>query len=154
MRAMSPNCPACELVIGTRATPGGVLLREQGFVLHAVDGRTPVAGWMVLTAERCTRALYTLEAPELAALLPLAARVMHLQRERLGAEHVYLFAIGDVLHHCHVHLVPRYADTPSHLRGRGVFESRPHEQLPADAVAAACRTLAGGLGLTAPADPR
>lgn len=151
---MSHNCPACEIVRGTRTAPGGVLLREGGFLLHAVDGPTPVAGWMVLTAERCTRAVYTLEEPELASLLPLAARVMRLQRERLGAEHVYLFAIGDVLHHCHVHLVPRYADTPPHLRGRGAFESHPHERLSPEAVTSACRTLQLGLGLTAPVDPR
>ncbi|MEN9797208.1 MAG: hypothetical protein RL653_904 [Pseudomonadota bacterium] len=151
---MSPDCPACEIVRGNRSPTGGVLLREQGFVLHAVDGPTPVPGWMVLTAERCTRAVYTLDEVELTALLPLAARIMRLQRERLGAEHVYLFAIGDVLRHCHVHLVPRYADTPGHLRGRGVFDARPEEQLPPEAVAAACRTLQAGLGLTAPSDPR
>ena len=151
---MSPDCAACEIVRGARVPLGGVLLRSGGFVLHAVDGPTPVPGWLVLTAERCTRAVYTLGEDELAALMPLAARVMRLQRERLGAEHVYLFAIGDVLTHCHVHLVPRYADTPAHLRGRGVFDAKPPEHLAPGAVAAACRTLQAGLGLTAPSDPR
>lgn len=151
---MSPDCPACEIVRGHRVPTGGVLLREQGFLLHAVDGPTPVLGWMVLTAERCTRAVYTLGESELASLLPLAARIMRLQRQLLGAEHVYLFALGDVLRHCHVHLVPRFADTPQHLRGRGVFDARPEEHLSREAVAAACRTLQVALGLTAPSDPR
>lgn len=131
-----------------------MLLREGPFAVHAVDGPTPVPGWMVVTAVRCTRAVYTLEAEELSALMPLCARVMRAQREALGAEHVYLFAIGDVLRHCHVHLVPRYPDTPPHLRGRGVFDAQPTEHLSPAAVEAACRTLAAALSLTPEAASR
>lgn len=144
-----PECPACAVVRGARVLPGGVLLREGPFVVHAVDGPTPVPGWLVVTALRCTRGVYTLDEAELAALMPLCARVMRAQQAVLGAEHVYLFAIGDVLRHCHVHLVPRYADTPAHLRGRGAFDARPGEQLERAAVEAACRTVQGALALTA-----
>jgi len=144
----SPKCPACAILGGTRAVPGGLLLREGPFAVHAVDGPTPVPGWLVVTSVRCTRAVYTLEEEELAALLPLCARVMRAQVQALGAEHVYLFAIGDVLRHCHVHLVPRFAATPAHLRGRGAFDARPAEHLGPEAVEAACRTLQAALSLT------
>jgi diadenosine tetraphosphate (Ap4A) HIT family hydrolase len=150
----TPECPACAVVRGERVLPGGILLREGPFVVHAVDGATPVPGWLVVTAVRCTRAVYTLEGEELAALMPLCARVMQAQQRGLGAEHVYLFAIGDVLRHCHVHLVPRFADTPAHLRGRGVFDARPEEQLGRAAVEAACRTLRDALALTPEAGSR
>lgn len=120
-------CLGCRLARGEPLTPGGVLWREGGLVLHAVAGPSPLPGWLVLSAERHARALYDLDAGATAALGPLAQRVMRAQREALGAEHAYAFAIGDVLRHFHLHLVPRYADTPEHLWGRGCFEARPGE---------------------------
>jgi diadenosine tetraphosphate (Ap4A) HIT family hydrolase len=74
---------------------------------------------------------------------------MRAQLAALGAEHVYAFAIGDVLHHFHLHLVPRFADTPQRLRGRGAFDARPEDALPSWRIVAAAeavrRALAEGL---------
>ena len=122
-------CPACELLAGRREVPGGILWRSGGFALHALTDPTPLPGWLVLTSERHARAWYDLEPTELSELGTAAARVMAAQRSVLHAEHVYAFAIGDVLHHFHLHLVPRYADTPERLRGRGCFEGRPEDML-------------------------
>jgi diadenosine tetraphosphate (Ap4A) HIT family hydrolase len=142
----SNRCAGCEIVRGAREVPGGVLLREGGFVLHALADGSPLAGWLVLTSERHARAWYDLEPGEAAALGPLAARVMAAQRAALGAEHVYAFAIGDVLLHFHLHLVPRYAGTPDRLRGRGCFEGAPSDMLPEAALAEAARAVAAALG--------
>ena len=142
---MSEPCLACDLVSGARSAPGGVILREGGFALHGVTDPTPLRGWLVLTSERHARGWYDLDPAELAALGPLAARVMAAQRAALGAEHVYAFAIGDVVRHFHLHLVPRFADTPERLRGRRCFEGRPDEALPADAVVRAVREVAARL---------
>jgi len=32
----------------------------------------------------------------------------------LGAERVYVVSMGELVHHVHVYLVPRYADMPEH----------------------------------------
>jgi diadenosine tetraphosphate (Ap4A) HIT family hydrolase len=138
-------CLACELAAGTRSTPAGVLLRSGGFLLHVLADPSPLRGWLVLTSERHARAWYDLDPEALAALGPLAARVMAAQRRALGAEHVYAFAIGDVLRHFHLHLVPRFADTPERLRGRRCFEGRPEDALPEDEVARAARAVAAVL---------
>lgn len=139
------GCVGCSIVQGRRPVPGGVPWRESGFALHALADPSPIRGWLVLTSERHARAWYDLPEPELAALAPLAARVMRAQRDVLGAEHVYAFAIGDVLRHFHLHLVPRYAGTPDRLRGRGCFEGRPDEMLPEEEQAAAARAVAEAL---------
>jgi diadenosine tetraphosphate (Ap4A) HIT family hydrolase len=136
------NCTACDVLAGARRVAGGIVHREGGFALHALDGPSPLPGWLVLTAERHCRALYDLDAAATAALGPLLQRVMQAQREALGAEHVYLFALGDLLHHCHLHLVPRYAATPDRLRGRGAFEARPEEAQPDAVLAEAARQVA------------
>jgi diadenosine tetraphosphate (Ap4A) HIT family hydrolase len=138
-------CLACDIARDAHPVPGGILLRHAGFVLHALADPTPLPGWLVLTSERHARAWYDLPPAELAALGPLAARVMSAQRRVLGAEHVYAFAIGDLLPHFHLHLVPRFAGTPERLRGRRCFEGRPEDMLPEAEAARAARAVAGGL---------
>jgi diadenosine tetraphosphate (Ap4A) HIT family hydrolase len=147
---MSPEAPclACDVVRGARVLPGGILVREGGLVLHVLADPSPLRGWVVLTSERHARAWYDLGARELAALGPLAARVMAAQQSALGAEHVYAFAIGDLLPHFHLHLVPRFADTPERLRGRRCFEARPEDLLPEAEIARAARAVADALRQT------
>jgi diadenosine tetraphosphate (Ap4A) HIT family hydrolase len=110
-------CPACSL------DPAKILLRRDGFLLHAVNQPTPVKGWLVLTSERHARAWYELTQQEAASLGPFARDVMNAQLKALGAEHVYALALGDVLQHFHLHLVPRFANTPLHHRGRAAFDA-------------------------------
>ena len=105
---IDPTCSACRIASGAETPPGGVLHRESGLLVHALLGKSPLRGWLVLTSERHLRAWPDLDRAALATLGPLAARVMTAQREALGAEHVYAFAIGDVVRHFHLHLVPRY----------------------------------------------
>jgi diadenosine tetraphosphate (Ap4A) HIT family hydrolase len=138
----TPPCLACEIVAGRRDVAGGILWRAGGFALHVLADPTPLPGWLVLTSERHARAWYDLESGELAGLGSAAAKVMAAQRSALHAEHVYAFAIGDVLHHFHLHLVPRYADTPERLRGRRCFEGLPEDMRSAAEVERAARTIA------------
>ncbi len=142
---MGAACTACEILSGARTVPGGVLLRTGGYALHALADPSPIAGWLVLTSERHARAWYDLDPAELAELGPIAARVMAAQRAELGAEHVYAFAIGDVLRHFHLHLVPRFAGTPDRLRGRRCFEGTPADMLGADEVERAARSVGAAL---------
>jgi len=141
MATPSASCLACRIVAGDLRPAGGVVWRGDGFTLHAVADPCPIPGWLVLTSDRHARALHDLDPDELAALGPAAARAMRAQLGALGAEHVYAFAIGDLLHHFHLHLVPRFADTPLRLRGRGCFEARPEDVLPAWRVVAAAEAV-------------
>jgi diadenosine tetraphosphate (Ap4A) HIT family hydrolase len=138
-------CLACELLAGRRSVPGGLTRPGGGLVLHALDGPCPIPGWLVLTAERHCRALHDLDAEAAAHLGPLARRVARAQRSVLGAEHVYAFAIGDQLHHFHLHLVPRFAATPPRLRGRGAFDAQGSDARGEEELAAAARAVAAVL---------
>ena len=140
-------CTACELLAGRRSVPGGLVWRGGGLALHALDGPCPIPGWMVLTAERHCRALYDLDEEAATALGLVAQQVMRAQLQALGAEHVYAFAIGDLLQHFHLHLVPRYAGTPQRLRGRGAFDAAPAEARPEAELAAAARLVAEALNV-------
>lgn len=148
MPATDPNAPciACEIVAGRVRPAGGVVLREGPFVLHGAAAASPVRGWLVLTSVRHVRALYGLEPAELSALGPLAARVQAAQRAALGAEHAYALAVGDVLRHFHLHLVPSFAGAPPHLRGTRVLDASPEHALPAAEVEAAAAAVGARLG--------
>ena len=136
------NCAACRVVSGMDRPPGGVVHREEGLALHALAGPSPLRGWLVLTSAVHVRAWPDLPPRALYALGPLAGRVMRAQREILGAEHVYAFAIGDVVQHFHLHLVPRYAGTPDRLRGRGAFDASAEEMLAPAVLEEAARAVA------------
>lgn len=134
------TCPACEL------PSSKILLRRGGFLLHAVNQPTPVKGWLVLTSERHARAWYDLTPEEAAALGPFAREVMRAQLSALAAEHVYAFAIGDVLQHFHLHLVPRFAGTPLHHRGRAAFDAPASEAVASHDVEIAAQAVKAALG--------
>jgi len=134
-------CIACRIARDEHRPPGGIIRREDGFVLHALADPTPIAGWLVLTSERHARAWPDLLPGELSALGGAAARAMRAQGRALGAEHVYAFAVGDLLHHFHLHLVPRTAATPQRLRGRHCFDARPEDALPSWQVVAAVEAV-------------
>ncbi|WP_224363497.1 HIT family protein [Hyalangium versicolor] len=138
-------CLGCAIVSGATRPPGGIIARAPGLVLHGVASPSPVPGWVVISSERHARALYDLDESVARELGAFAARVMRAQREALGAEHAYAFAIGDVLRHFHLHLVPRFPDTPQHLWGRAVFDAPPSEHRSNEELEAAARTLATAL---------
>ncbi len=141
MADLNHPCLACRIVAGEVRPPGGIVWRGDGLTVHGLADPCPIPGWLVLTSDRHARALDDLEPGELAALGPAAARVMRAQRAALGAEHVYAFAIGDALHHFHLHLVPRFADTPARLRGRGCFDARAEDALPGWRIVAAAEAV-------------
>ncbi|WP_164017905.1 HIT family protein [Pyxidicoccus trucidator] len=145
MSDVNEPCLGCAIVRGDTRPVGGVLARAPGLVLHGVASPSPVPGWVVISSERHVRAWYDLDAEAARELGPFAARVMRAQREALGAEHAYAFAIGDVLRHFHLHLVPRFAQTPQRLWGRAAFDAAPADHRPAEELEAAARALAAAL---------
>ena len=145
MSDVNAPCLGCAIVSGATRPVGGVIIRAQGLVLHGVAAPSPVRGWVVISSERHVRGLYDVDEATARELGALAARVMRAQREVLGAEHAYAFAIGDVLRHFHLHLVPRFADTPPRLWGRAVFDATTADHLPAGELEAAAQALATAL---------
>jgi len=145
MSDVNDPCLACAIVSGTTRPVGGLLARAPGLVLHGVAAPSPVPGWVVISSERHVRALYDLEESTARELGAFAARVMRAQRQALGAEHAYAFAIGDVLRHFHLHLVPRFPDTPPHLWGRAAFDAPASAHRSSEELEAAARTLAAAL---------
>jgi diadenosine tetraphosphate (Ap4A) HIT family hydrolase len=137
-----PDCAECQVVAGTKTPTGGLVHETPHFVVHALMAPSPLAGWVVIGSKRHARWWWELTPEESAALGPLATKVFAAQRSALGAVHAYALAIGDVLHHFHLHLVPRFEGTPRDLWGRAAFDAKPERALPDEEIARAAQALA------------
>ncbi len=134
-------CSECDVVKGG----GPFILETPLFVAHALRGPSPLAGWAVIAPKRHAGWWWEPTDDESRELGPLAKKILLAQRRALGAVHGYAFAIGDVLHHMHLHLVPRYADTPKALWGRGAFDAKPDQHQSEEKILLAVRALSAEL---------
>ena len=65
---------------------------------------------------------------------------------REKADHIYALALGDVLQHFHLHLLPRFPETPAHHRGRAAFDAKPSDAISEAEVQAAANVVKQVLG--------
>jgi histidine triad (HIT) family protein len=128
--AADSPCVVCEVVGGRSRPPGGVVFEDGRFVVYRFPDACPVRGYVLLATRRHVRGLYDLDDAEAAALGPLLVRLQRAQREALGADHAYAFVLGDKVPHFHAHVVPRFPDSPSHLRGSRLFQATASDARP------------------------
>jgi diadenosine tetraphosphate (Ap4A) HIT family hydrolase len=119
------DCITCHLNRGEATSgPGGVLYRDRLWVLeHAIEP-IPMVGWLVLKTYRHVEAFADLTEEEAVAFGPLTRGIARAMTQVLDPVKVYLslYAEAKDYPHLHVHLVPRFADTPPDRRGPGVFQ--------------------------------
>ena len=110
----------CEKHRLGEAGDGGVLYADDlvfaGHV-HTMGGPGAYRGWLVVEPMRHVPDLGDLTDDEAARIGWLANRSSRALKDVLGAEHVYAFVFGDGVPHLHVHLAPRYPDTPREYWG-------------------------------------
>jgi diadenosine tetraphosphate (Ap4A) HIT family hydrolase len=86
-----------------------------------------------------------LDDAELAALGPLVARIQRAHQDVLGADHSYVFVLGDRVPHFHAHVVPRFPDSPPGLRGGRLFQATERDARPVEEIETAAVALARAL---------
>jgi len=118
------ECLTCRLNQGEGRAPGGVTYEDHLWRLeHAIEP-IPLVGWLVLKPLRHVEQFADLSEDEVAAFGPLTRRIAQAMTEVLHPEKIYLtlYAEGPGFAHLHVHIIPRFADTPPERRGPRVFE--------------------------------
>jgi len=113
---MEDECLVCRELRGDVAVPGGFLLRDgpvTAFHLPPLDERgSPYLGHLLIVTHRHVARLGDLSDDESAAVGRTATRLARALTEAGGAEWVYSAVIGTGVPHFHLHLIPRYPDTP------------------------------------------
>lgn len=124
--------------------PGGRIYGDDLWVLeHAVEP-IPMAGWLVLKPRRHVEAFADLTEGEAASFGPLVRSVTHALQELLNPAKIYLsmFMEAEGFAHLHVHIIPRFEDTPPECRGPRAFEylrAANQTGVSQDSVDEACR---------------
>ena len=79
---------------------------------HVHGAARAYRGWLVVEPKRHVPGLGDLTDEEASAVGWLSNRLARLLKDAVHAQHVYAFVFGDGVPHLHVHLAPRYEDTP------------------------------------------
>ena len=137
-------CLICQEHRGEVALPGGPLISDENVVaFHCPPLPTvprPYLGYLFATSRRHVASFAELEMPEAAAMgVAIAALSAALQIE--GAQRVYVLTIGHAWPHLHVHLVPRWPETPPDVSWMNVDEWAGARRGGAVEVAAMTRRL-------------
>jgi diadenosine tetraphosphate (Ap4A) HIT family hydrolase len=112
------KCLVCREQRGEVVLPGGFLINDDSVVaFHCppVPGaETPYLGYLFVTSRRHVPSFAELQPGEAAAMgTAIAALSAALKTE--GAERVYVISVGHAWPHLHVHLIPRWPETPAEV---------------------------------------
>ncbi|MPZ15114.1 MAG: HIT domain-containing protein [Chloroflexi bacterium] len=122
--AVVERCGTCRANRGEFQNSGGVIYQDRLWRLEHCIEPIPVAGWLVLKPLRHVEAFADLTEEEAESFGPLVRLATRAMREVLQPAKVYvcLFSESEGFAHIHVHLIPRFAETPHELHGAGVFD--------------------------------
>jgi len=121
----SEGCGTCRANRGEIPTPGGVIYQDELCRLEHTFEPIPLVGWLVLKPLRHVEMFAELTDDESATLgPPLIRRTTGAMREVLQPAKIYVcqFSEAEGFEQLHIHLIPRFADTPADLRGPRVFD--------------------------------
>ena len=117
------TCLVCAEQTGGIDVPGGLI--DDGLVvtfhLPPLDENPVYAGHLLVTPRRHAPDFAALGSEEAAAVGIAIGRYSRALKS-LGAPHVYAATIGHRVEHLHVHLLPRWPETPENLAWNQVDE--------------------------------
>lgn len=112
------TCPICQkhtAPIETAISEG-----EHAVLVHYPTSESePMAykGHLMIEVRRHVTSFGELDEAEASEVGVMIAKASRLLTKELGAEHVYVFTIGHLVPHLHIHVVPRYQGTPERFWG-------------------------------------
>lgn len=98
----------------------GVMIYEDEFVyVGHIDrnGNPNYLGHIMIDLKRHVSTLGDMNMEEAKAFGMMIARVSRALLDSEKAEHIYSYVLGDAVPHLHMHLVPRYPNTPKEYWG-------------------------------------
>lgn len=111
-------CPICEKHQAPIET--AIIEGEYAVLVHyPTSAAEPKAykGHLMVEMRRHVTNFGELDEAEAAEVGVLIAKASRLLTHELGAEHVYVFTIGHLVPHLHIHVVARYPETPEQYWG-------------------------------------
>jgi histidine triad (HIT) family protein len=111
----SSECLVCRELGGDVVLPGGFLIDENSVVaFHCPPmpgAESPYLGYLFVTSRRHVPSFAELKPDEASAMGTAIAKLSAALKSE-GADRVYVMSIGHAWPHLHVHLIPRWPETP------------------------------------------
>ena len=117
-----PTCRICAQNTGAAPVVGGVLYRDDEWLVRHAPPPYGVAGWLTVQTQRHVREPADFNDREAAAFGPAFRHFARTLREVTGALRIYMAAMGESVPHFHAHLVPRYEVMPDGASAWAVFD--------------------------------
>lgn len=108
------NCFICEKHKGNIIVPGGAIYEDELVYVGHVhwDSEETYLGYVMIDIKRHVPGLAELTDEEAKAFGLITSRVSKALKASEGAEHIYTFVSGNGVPHMHMHIIPRYENTP------------------------------------------
>lgn len=140
-----PDCFICRKHRKEIHIPGGAIYEDDlVYIGHAQirEGQaTAYLGYLMVEPKRHVPGVAELTDVEAQAIGLMVARLSKVLKASEKAEHVYVFVLGDFVHHLHVHVVPRYPGAPREYWGIHVDEWPGAPRGGAEEIDALCMRL-------------
>jgi histidine triad (HIT) family protein len=113
------DCFICRKHRGEIEISGGAIYEDELLYVGHIssDSGEAYLGYLIVDLKRHVPGLAELQDDESAAVGRMLTRVSRALKACVGAEHIYSFVLGDHVPHLHIHLIPRYPNTPSSFWG-------------------------------------
>lgn len=108
------NCFICEKHKGNIIVPGDAIYEDDLIYVGHVhwDTEETYLGYVMIDIKRHVPGLAELNEDEAKAFGLITSRISKALTENEGAEHIYTFVSDNGVPHLHMHIIPRYPDTP------------------------------------------
>jgi histidine triad (HIT) family protein len=119
------DCMICDKHKDLASATGGALFEKNGVTAShfpIIDNQPAIRGHILIEPTRHVVEASDLTEDEAMATGLLIRNSIALLKSKLGAEHAYVFRINDKVPHFHVHVVPRFAGTPTEFWGHKITE--------------------------------
>jgi histidine triad (HIT) family protein len=119
------ECIICDKHKDLQASVGGAIATRNGMTVShypIIDNQPAIKGHLLIEPIRHVTEASELTEDEAMAMGLLIRNSIVLLKSKLGAEHAYVFRINDKVPHFHVHVVPRFPNTPAEFWGHKITE--------------------------------
>ncbi|CAM5215637.1 Diadenosine tetraphosphate (Ap4A) HIT family hydrolase OS=Ureibacillus acetophenoni OX=614649 GN=SAMN05877842_106199 PE=4 SV=1 [Ureibacillus acetophenoni] len=111
---MSENCFICDKHQGKLKTAGVTIYEDEYVYVGHIDsnGEPNYLGHLMIDLKRHVPSLGDMNQSEASAFGVAMARISKALKESENAEHIYAVVSGNSVKHVHMHIIPRYPNTP------------------------------------------
>lgn len=128
------DCFICNKHAGKIKTAGLTIYEDEFVYVGHIDrnGEPNYLGHIMIDLKRHVPTLGDMNQEEARSFGLMMARVSKALMESEHAEHIYSYVLGDAVPHLHMHLVPRYPNTPKEYWGPNAVYDWPQAPMGTD----------------------